>query len=67
MEVDGVLDKQKKSAYDQNYQKTHMKKLTVWFNKDKDADIIGFLDSADSKSELVKLCIRKQMENSGKE
>ena len=62
-----MLDKQKKSAYDQNYQKTHMKRLTVWFNKDKDSDIIEFLDSAESKSELVKFCIRKQIENSGKE
>lgn len=67
MEVDGMLDKQKKSVYDQNYQKSHMKRLTVWFNKEKDADIIAYLDSADSKSELVKQCIRKQMNNSGKE
>ena len=62
-----MLDKQKKSVYDQNYQKSHMKRLTVWFNNVKDADIIAFLDSADSKSELVKQCIRKQMMNSGKE
>ena len=67
MEVDGMLNKQKKSVYDQNYQKSHMKRLTVWFNKEKDADIIAYLDSADSKSELVKQCIRKQMNNSGKE
>lgn len=67
MEVDGMLDKQKKSVYDQNYQKSHMKRLTVWFNKEKDANIIAYLDSADSKSELVKQCIRKQMYNSGKE
>lgn len=67
MEVDGMLDKQKKSVYDQNYQKSHMKRLTVWFNKEKDADIIAYLDSADSKSDLVKQCIRKQMNNSGKE
>lgn len=67
MEVDGMLNKQKKSVYDQNYQKSHMKRLTVWFNKEKDADIIAYLDSADSKSELVKQCIRKQMNNSGKD
>lgn len=62
-----MLNKQKKSVYDQNYQKSHMKRLTVWFNKEKDADIIAYLDSADSKSELVKQCIRKQMNNSRKE
>ena len=67
MEVDGMLDKQKKSVYDQNYQKSHMKRLTVWFNKEKDADIIAYLDSADSKSDFVKQCIRKQMNYSGKE
>ena len=61
------MDKQKKSTYDQQYQKTHMKSLTVWFNKEKDADILAFLETAKSKTQLVKDCIRKQMENSGKE
>lgn len=67
LEVGGMLDKQKKSAYDQQYQKTHMKSLTVWFNREKDADILAFLETAKSKTQLVKDCIRKQMENSGKE
>ncbi|MDD6664163.1 MAG: hypothetical protein PUE44_07185 [Bulleidia sp.] len=62
-----MLDKQKKSAYDQQYQKTHMKSLTVWFNREKDADILAFLETAKSKTQLVKDCIRKQMENAGKE
>ena len=67
MEVGGMLDKQKKSAYDQQYQKTHMKSLAVWFNREKDADILAFLETAKSKTQLVKDCIRKQMENSGRE
>ena len=50
MEVGGMLDKQKKSAYDQQYQKTHMKSLTVWFNREKDADILAFLETAKSKT-----------------
>lgn len=44
-----------------------MKSLAVWFNREKDADILAFLETAKSKTQLVKDCIRKQMENSGRE
>ena len=44
-----------KATYDMNYQKNHMSRVTVWFNLDKDKDIIEWLNrTGQSKSELIK-------------
>lgn len=53
-----------KAKYDMEYQKTYMTRVTVWFNKEKDADILEWMKlSGKSKSECIKAAIRNQMEN----
>ena len=55
-----------KAAYDMNYQKNHMSRVTVWFNLDKDKDIIEWLNrTGQSKSELIKQSLRNEMKRSG--
>jgi hypothetical protein len=55
-----------KSAYDMNYQKNHMSRVTVWFNLDKDKEILEWLNqSGQSKSELIKDALRNEMKRSG--
>ena len=55
-----------KATYDMNYQKNHMSRVTVWFNLDKDKDIIEWLNrTGQSKSELIKQSLRKEMKRSG--
>ena len=49
-----------------NYQKNHMSRVTVWFNLDKDKDILDWLNQSDlSKSELIKNALRNEMKRSG--
>ena len=48
-----------------DYQKNKMTRVTVWFNLDKDKDIISSLDkSKASKSEIIKKALRNEMNRS---
>ncbi len=61
-----MKSKADKAAYDMNYQKNHMSRVTVWFNLDKDKDILDWLNQSDlSKSELIKKALRNEMKRSG--
>ena len=54
-----------KAKYDMDYQKSKMTRVTVWFNLDKDKDIISWLDkSKASKSEIIKKALRNEMNRS---
>lgn len=56
--------KEDKSKYDQEFQKAHMKRITVWFNSEKDKDLIDRLESQpDSVSAYIKALIRKDLNN----
>ena len=45
-----------------DYQKSKMTRVTVWFNLDKDKDIISWLDKSEtSKSEMIKKALRNEM------
>ena len=57
--------KNDKAKYDMDYQKSKMTRVTVWFNLDKDKDIISWLDkSKASKSEIIKKALRNEMNRS---
>ena len=59
-----VRSKKEKSAYDQEYQKSHMKRIGVWFNLEKDKDIIDHLESQPGPvSAYIKELIRQDIEN----
>lgn len=61
-----MKSKADKATYDMNYQKNHMSRVTVWFNLDKDKDIIEWLNrTGQSKSELIKQSLRNEMKRSG--
>ena len=61
-----MKSKADKAAYDMNYQKNHMSRVTVWFNLEKDKDIIEWLNrTGQSKSELIKQSLRNEMKRSG--
>ena len=54
-----------KAKYDMDYQKSKMTRVTVWFNLDKDKDIISWLDkSKASKSKIIKKALRNEMNRS---
>lgn len=60
-----MRSKNDKARYDMDYQKSKMTRVTVWFNLDKDKDIISWLDkSKASKSELIKKALRNEMNRS---
>lgn len=60
-----MRSKNDKAKYDMDYQKSKMTRVTVWFNLDKDKDIISWLDkSKASKSELIKKALRNEMNRS---
>ena len=60
-----MRSKNAKAKYDMDYQKSKMTRVTVWFNLDKDKDIISWLDkSKASKSELIKKALRNEMNRS---
>lgn len=60
-----MRSKNDKAKYDMNYQKSKMTRVTVWFNLDKDKDIISWLDkSKASKSEIIKKALRNEMNRS---
>lgn len=57
-----MRSKNDKAKYDMDYQKSKMTRVTVWFNLDKDKDIISWLDkSKASKSEIIKKALRNEM------
>ena len=59
-----MRSKNDKARYDMDYQKSKMTRVTVWFNLDKDKDIISWLDkSKASKSEIIK-ALRNEMNRS---
>ena len=61
-----MKSKTDKAAYDMEYQKKHMSRVTVWFNLDKDADLLEWMDRQNmSKSELIKSTLRKRMTDEG--
>lgn len=58
--------KANKAAYDMDYQKTHMKRVTVWFNLEKDREILEWFERSElSKSELIKQALRNAIKQSG--
>ena len=60
-----MRSKNDKAKYDMDYQKNKMTRVTVWFNLDKDKDIISWLDkSKASKSENIKKALRNEMNRS---
>lgn len=60
-----MRSKNDKAKYDMDYQKSKMTRVTVWFNLDKDKDIISWLDkSKASKSENIKKALRNEMNRS---
>lgn len=60
-----MRSKNDKARYDMDYQKNKMTRVTVWFNLDKDKDIISWLDkSKASKSEIIKKALRNEMNRS---
>lgn len=61
-----MRSKNDKARYDMDYQKSKMTRVTVWFNLDKDKEIISWLDKSESsKSELIKKALRNEMNRSG--
>lgn len=60
-----MKSKQDKAQYDMNYQKNKMSRITLWFNLDKDADLIEWLNhSTTSKSEFIKTALRNEIKRS---
>ena len=60
-----MRSKNDKARYDMDYQKSKMTRVTVWFNLDKDKDIISWLDkSKASTSELITKALRNDMNRS---
>lgn len=60
-----MRSKNDKARYDMDYQKSKMTRVTVWFNLDKDKEIISWLDKSESsKSELIKKALRNEMNRS---
>ena len=60
-----MRSKNDKAKYDMDYQKNKMTRVTVWFNLDKDKDIISWLDkSKASKSAIIKKALRNEMNRS---
>ena len=61
-----MKSKADKATYDMTYQKNLMSRVTVWFNLDKDKEILESLNqSGQSKSELIKNALRNEMKRSG--
>lgn len=60
-----MRSKNDKAKYDMDYQKSKMTRVTVWFNLDKDKDIVSWLDKSEtSKSEIIKKALRNETNRS---
>jgi hypothetical protein len=58
--------KQEKAQYDMNYQKTHMARVTVWFNAEKDRDLLEWISLKEMpKSEVIRQALRNEMARTG--
>lgn len=56
-----------KAKYDMDYQKSHKTRMTLWFNNEKDADILEWLSGIDrNKSEYLRDLIRQDMHKKNK-
>ena len=56
-----------KAKYDMDYQKSHKTRMTLWFNNDKDADILEWLSGINmNKSEYLRSLIRQDMNKKNK-
>lgn len=54
--------KQAKAEYDRKYQREQIERVTIWLNKEKDKDIIDFInEQGEQKSTLIKSCIRGEI------
>ena len=51
-----------KDAYDKQYHKDYLSKISVYLHRDHDIDIIEFLKEKKSKSDYIKKLIRKDMD-----
>lgn len=57
-----MKSKNDKAKYDMDYQKSKMTRVTVWFNLDKDKEIVSWLNNSEtSKSEVIKKALRNEM------
>lgn len=57
-----MKDKFNKAKYDMDYQRNSKTRMTLWFNNDKDEDIINWLNEIDmNKSEYIRDLIRKDI------
>lgn len=58
-----MTDQKKKSAYDQQYAKDKLQQIRFSLNKDRDADLIAWLDRQPNKQGYLKQLIRADMES----
>ena len=57
-----MKEKFDKAKYDMDYQRSSKTRMTLWFNNDKDIDIINWLNEIDmNKSEYIRDLIRKDI------
>lgn len=57
-----MKEKFDKAKYDMDYQRNSKTRMTLWFNNDKDIDIINWLNEIDmNKSEYIRDLIRKDI------
>ena len=65
--TDMAESKFNKSEYDMDYQKNHKSSMTLWFNNDKDEDILSWLNEVEmNKSEYIRDLIRQDMNKNKK-
>lgn len=51
-----------KAEYDKEYQRSHKTRITLWFNNDKDEDLIRWLSDIEiNRSEYIRDLIRTDM------
>lgn len=56
-----------KARYDMDFQKSHKTRMTLWFNNDKDSDILEWLNHIDTnKSEYIRDLIRQDISRNNK-
>ena len=54
--------KKRKLDYIAKYQKEHMKKVSLLFNKNTDAELISYLETKENKTGYIKSLIYKDMQ-----
>lgn len=53
----------RKSEYDKNYHKSHLKQVSFMLNKNTDQDILAHLEKITNKQGYLKDLIRQDMQN----